>query len=206
MHSAVASKVLGVWLNQVSHAAFLKPFESASLVGCMNLNALMASCRHLQRRLGPQMSNKQQASVSAPSSQRGTGLSDGAARPATSPNKVHSSEAGQGMQRPAGLIPSKAAQRDSGQGKPCAVGQGADEACGASQPTDQRRATMRAAKLCSAAQDVGHANYLQGKQVPWLTGWWEYTCAFMAVFLLPLISIVPFSTTAERPDSHFGQP
>lgn len=110
------------------------------------------------------------------------------------------------MQRPAGLTPSDAAPPDSEQGIPCIAGQGAGEACNASQPIDQRRATVRAAKLCSAAQDVGHVNYFQKKQVPWLTGWWECTCAFMAVFLLPLISIVPFSTTAERPDGHFGQP
>jgi hypothetical protein len=47
--------------------------------------------------------------------------------------------------------------------------------------------------------------YFQRKQLPWLTGGWEYAAAFMAVFLLPLISIVPFSTTIERPDASFGQ-
>ncbi len=172
----------------------------------LSLQVSFLLCRHLQHRLTPQIPSKQQAPVSPQSSQRGVRLSDGAVHPATSLNGPQSTEARQVAQQAAASIPSDAAQPDSKQGIPCTAGQGADEASNPSQSREEQRSGVGAAELCSAAQHAGHVRYFQRKQAPWLTGWWECTCAFMAVFLLPLISIVPFSTTAERPDSHFGQP
>ena len=46
----------------------------------------------------------------------------------------------------------------------------------------------------------GGVRYFERKKVPALMGWWESACAFGAVFLLPLISIVPCATTAVRDD------
>lgn len=46
----------------------------------------------------------------------------------------------------------------------------------------------------------GGVRYFERKRVPALTGWWESACAFGAVFLLPLISVVPCATTAVRDD------
>ena len=152
------------------------------------------------------MSSKQQALLSTQSSQRGVSLSDGTSHPATSLNGPQSTEARQATQQSAASIPSDAARPDSEQGIPCANGQGTDEARNPSQSGEEQRPNLRAANACSGSQHAGHVRYFQRKQVPWVTGWWECACAFMAVFLLPLISIVPFSTTAERPDSHFGQP
>ncbi len=163
-------------------------------------------CRHLQRRLAPQTASKQQAQVSAQTTQRGVRLSDDAVHPATSVNGPHSTEARQGVQQSAASIPTDAERPDSEQGIPCTASQGAEEGNVPSQSRGEQIPTLRAADSCSSAQHAGNVRYFQRKQVPWLTGWWECTCAFMAVFLLPLISVVPFSTTAERPDSHFGQP
>ena len=148
-----------------------------------------------------------QTPVSPHSSQRVIRPSDGAVHPATSQNGLQSTEVSQGVQQSAALMPSHAPPLDSEWCQPSVAGQGAVEACDASQHTDQHRPSLDTAKLCSAAQQqVRYAIYLQKRKVPWLTGWWDCTCAFAAVFLLPLISVVPFSTTAERPDSHFGQP
>lgn len=46
----------------------------------------------------------------------------------------------------------------------------------------------------------GEVRYFEKKKAPALTGWWESAAAFSAVMLLPLISVVPCSTTAVRED------
>ena len=57
-----------------------------------------------------------------------------------------------------------------------------------------------------SAKQTQRMKYFQKKPLPCLTGWWEFSAAFLAVFLLPLISIMPFSTTTERPDSLAWEP
>lgn len=47
---------------------------------------------------------------------------------------------------------------------------------------------------------IGGVRYFEDKKLSLLTGWWESAAAFSAVFLLPLISVVPCSTTAVRDD------
>ena len=130
---------------------------------------------------------------------------NGNAHLATSQNGLQSTEGSQAVQQAAASTPNDAPQLHSERCEPSVAGQG-DEACDATQPIDQDRLSSGIAKTCPAAQQMRYAKYLQKKKAPWLTCWWESTCAFMAVFLLPLISVVPFSTTAERPDSHFGKP
>ena len=171
--------------------------------GFGTLNALLVLCRHLRDRLMPQKNSNQQSLVPSCGTLRVDQLNNGAPHAAMCVNSLDSTEASQAMQQFAASMPSNAAQPDAELGTSSIAGQVAGEAYNTSQP--QGRCKSRAAMSRSAAQQTGHVKYLQKKQVPWLTGWWETTCAFMAVFLLPLISVVPFSTTAERPDSNFGQ-
>ena len=165
-----------------------------------------ALCRHLEGRLISQSISRQQLPVSTHSPQRAVRPMNGSVLSATSQNGLQSMDVSQAEQQAAASMPNEAPQLDSEQCEPSVAGQGADEACDATRPIDQHRPSSGIAKPCPAAQQIRYAKYLQKKKVPWLTCWWESTCAFMAVFLLPLISVVPFSTTAERPDSHFGQP
>jgi hypothetical protein len=50
------------------------------------------------------------------------------------------------------------------------------------------------------AHALQRVKYFRSKRAAWLTGWWESVAAFGAVLLLPLVSIVPCSTTAVRDD------
>ena len=52
---------------------------------------------------------------------------------------------------------------------------------------------------------LGSARYFRRKRAAWLTGWWESAAAFGAVCLLPIVSVVPCSTTAERDDEDSGE-
>ena len=52
---------------------------------------------------------------------------------------------------------------------------------------------------------LGSVQYFRQKRAAWLTGWWESAAAFGAVCLLPLVSLVPCSTTAQRDDEDLGE-
>lgn len=66
--------------------------------------------------------------------------------------------------------------------------------------TEQNRKSDAGEEVVSGEARRGGVRYFERKKVPVLTGWWESACAFGAVFLLPLISIVPCATTAVRDD------
>ncbi|CAL8465481.1 g5017 [Coccomyxa elongata] len=65
---------------------------------------------------------------------------------------------------------------------------------------EQNRENDAGEGVVSGEARRGGVRYFERKKVPVLTGWWESACAFGAVFLLPLISIVPCATTAVRDD------
>ncbi|BDA49996.1 Sterol 3-beta-glucosyltransferase [Coccomyxa sp. Obi] len=65
---------------------------------------------------------------------------------------------------------------------------------------EQDRESNAREEMVSGEVRSGGVRYFERKKVPVLTGWWESACAFGAVFLLPLISIVPCATTAVRDD------
>ena len=165
---------------------------------------LRSMCRHLRGRQVPQSSRKQDV-VGPQSTQRVDELTNGALHAATSLSNLQSTEAGPEMQQSAASMQSDAANSNTELSRNPAADQNIDEACNGRQVSDQHTSALRSAQTGSAAKHRRHVKYFQEKQVPCVTGWWEVTCAFMAVFLLPLIAVVPFSTTAERPDSHFGQ-
>ena len=54
---------------------------------------------------------------------------------------------------------------------------------------------------CGNGDAVGGFSYFKRKRAAWLTGGWETAAAFGAVLLLPLVSVVPCSTTALREDA-----
>jgi hypothetical protein len=80
---------------------------------------------------------------------------------------------------------------------------------GSSQHEDSAETVAKAvSKAGDQQQESGRAGnvreegvkYFKQKACPLLTGWWEGTAAFSAIFLLPLIAVVPCSTTAVRHD------
>lgn len=166
-------------------------------------------CRHLQSRLLPQVASKQSLASTDSAEKRDRLPNRASCLPVET---MHPSAAA--VQQSVPLTSSDTAGLGPEQGSLSDMSQGGEEACRSGQATDHHGSTPMAiwhssesaAARYGSAQQRGRVKYFQRKQLPWLTGWWESACAFMAVFLLPLISIVPFTTTAERPDSQFGQP
>ena len=172
----------------------------------------MVLCRHLQGRLAVPAAGKQ-LDQSLSSMQNGRDkLANGAAVPSVLPasrsdtGSVNSSSVSGREALP--QVPGQPGP-DSEQGRLASADSthGGEHAAGHPACREDNKASSVRGPLSTKAGVRGCAGvkYFQRKQLPWLTGGWEYAAAFMAVFLLPLISIVPFSTTIERPDASFGQ-
>ena len=173
-------------------------------------------CRHLQGRLVPSSLCKQQGTLSVEATSKTTRPTNGMAPHPAAMNGCNSTgaphEDSHHCSEPGKLsVPLWSVnvhERDTEQSRVLMTEQGTQGRIEGSALVEASRGTASGGGVLSAisAKQTGNTKYFQKKHLPWLTGWWEFSAAFMAVFLLPLISVVPFSTTTERPDSRAWEP
>ena len=173
-------------------------------------------CRHLQGRLVSSSPCKQQRPLSVEATSKTSRPMNGSAPDPAAMNGCDSTGAphddSSHCSEPGKLsAPFRSAdehRQGTEQTRDSMAGQGALVAPESKASLEASRGVSSGGGLVSAisAKQTQRMKYFQKKPLPCLTGWWEFSAAFLAVFLLPLISIVPFSTTAERPDSHAWEP
>ena len=178
---------------------------------CKAAGSVCVLFRHLQGRLLPSQFCKQQGplSVEAASETRrpmnGFALHPAAMNGCDSTGAPH--EASHHCSEPGKLSAHFCSvdehKKDTEQRRVPMAGQGAEGPFegNASVKSSRGGASRGGVESAISAKHAESMKYLQKKPLPWLTGWWEVSAAFLAVFLLPLISVVPFSTTTERPNS-----